>query len=323
MSEMDKMLDEMKQKDSTRGSKQEVRLDVGASVRVISKEIGPSPSSSSAIKTPRQIDNFLKEITTTPIESMVVPDESGSYDNGDPTTTNLYVGYIAPTVTEEKLQELFQRYGPINSVKIMWPRTDEERARKRNCGFVSFVSRDAANEARGDLNGYELEGMELAVGWGKAVKINATPVPPVVVMQQERTSGGKWDMAPPSIVAPVAGSKPQSKWDMQSQPPAILHTQSVASRFDKTRDAHIQVAYPKNPRMREIIDLLAFYVAGDGEAFEQVSFYIEILDFLGCTLFSRTYLFPVKKKSFTDGGTRIKAPCIYKQIMWNMSTSLY
>jgi RNA recognition motif-containing protein len=278
MSEMDKMLDEMKQKDSMRGSKQEMRLDVSASARMVSKEIGLPPSSSSASKTPRQIDNFLKEIATTPIESMVVPDETGSYDNGDPTTTNLYVGYIAPTVTEEKLQELFQRYGPINSVKIMWPRTDEERARKRNCGFVSFVSRDAANDARAELNGYELEGMELAVGWGKAVKINTTPVPPVAIMQQGiipsgRTSGGKWDMAPPSFGAQVVGSKTQSKWDMSCQPPAMLHTQPVASTFDKTRDAHIQVSYPKNPRIREVIDLLAFYVAGDGEAFEQVSFY--------------------------------------------------
>lgn len=28
----------------------------------------------------------------------------GSYDHGDPTTTNLYVGNLAPTVTEEALE---------------------------------------------------------------------------------------------------------------------------------------------------------------------------------------------------------------------------
>jgi hypothetical protein len=45
-------------------------------------------------------------------------------DDGDPDTTNLYVGHLAPTVTEEMLQETFGKYGEIYSVKIMWPRTD-------------------------------------------------------------------------------------------------------------------------------------------------------------------------------------------------------
>lgn len=30
----------------------------------------------------------------------------GSFDHGDPTTTNLYVGNLAPTVTEEALEVL-------------------------------------------------------------------------------------------------------------------------------------------------------------------------------------------------------------------------
>jgi hypothetical protein len=48
---------------------------------------------------------------------------------------------------EEDLLELFGRYGEINSVKIMWPRSEEERARKRNCGFVSFRRRRDAEDA--------------------------------------------------------------------------------------------------------------------------------------------------------------------------------
>ena len=43
---------------------------------------------------------------------------------------------------------MFRKYGEINSIKVMWPRTDEERARKRNCGFVSFMRRRDAEEAR-------------------------------------------------------------------------------------------------------------------------------------------------------------------------------
>ena len=53
----------------------------------------------------------------------------GSFDNGDPTTTNLYLGNIAPTVDENTLISEFGRFGAIASVKIMWPRTEEQFSR--------------------------------------------------------------------------------------------------------------------------------------------------------------------------------------------------
>lgn len=37
--------------------------------------------------------------------------------------------------------EVFGKYGPLASIKIMWPRTDEEKARGKNCGFVAFMNR--------------------------------------------------------------------------------------------------------------------------------------------------------------------------------------
>lgn len=58
------------------------------------------------------------------------------------------VSFIASKcITEERITELFSRYGEINSVKIMWPRTEEEKAKKRNCGFVSFMRRRDAEDA--------------------------------------------------------------------------------------------------------------------------------------------------------------------------------
>lgn len=39
---------------------------------------------------------------------------------------NLYVGNLSPDVTEEKLARVFSKFGKIESVKIMWPRTEEE-----------------------------------------------------------------------------------------------------------------------------------------------------------------------------------------------------
>lgn len=56
-------------------------------------------------------------------------------------------------MNEELLCQHFGKFGPLASVKVMWPRTEEERARKRNCGFVAFMKRADAEKALNELNG--------------------------------------------------------------------------------------------------------------------------------------------------------------------------
>ena len=41
----------------------------------------------------------------------------------------------------QMLKREFVRFGGIASVKIMWPRDDDQRRRGRNCGFVAFMVR--------------------------------------------------------------------------------------------------------------------------------------------------------------------------------------
>jgi RNA recognition motif-containing protein len=65
----------------------------------------------------------------------------------------LTVSLVVVQMNEEMLCQEFGRYGPLASVKIMWPRTDEERARERNCGFVAFMNRRDAERALKNLNG--------------------------------------------------------------------------------------------------------------------------------------------------------------------------
>uniref|UniRef100_A0A673W2Z2 U2 snRNP-associated SURP domain containing n=1 Tax=Salmo trutta TaxID=8032 RepID=A0A673W2Z2_SALTR len=108
----------------------------------------------------------------------------GSHDVGDPSTTNLYLGNINPQMNEEMLCQEFGRYGPLASVKIMWPRTDEERARERNCGFVAFMNRRDAERALKNLNGIKMiMNFEMKLGWGKGVPIPPHPIyiPPSMV----------------------------------------------------------------------------------------------------------------------------------------------
>lgn len=90
-------------------------------------------------------------------------------------STNLYVGNINPTMTEMGLCQEFGKFGPIASVKIMWPRTQEEKEKGNNCGFVSFMTREDAGNAIRGLDGKMIDGFTLRVGWGKPVPVPDHP----------------------------------------------------------------------------------------------------------------------------------------------------
>ncbi|ORE16185.1 RNA-binding domain-containing protein [Rhizopus microsporus] len=131
----------------------------------------------------RNLDTFLEEIkkeqqvrnSAKSSETITTTDDS-VFGDGDPLSTNLFVSNIHPSVTELGLCQEFGKYGPIASVKIMWPRTQDEKDKGRNNGFVCFMKRSDAAEAIKNLNGIELEGFKLRVGWGKAVALPAEPV---------------------------------------------------------------------------------------------------------------------------------------------------
>lgn len=59
----------------------------------------------------------------------------------DPSTTNLFISNLSPKTNEQELMQRFGYYGLLASVKIMWPRSEDEKARGANCGFVAFMNR--------------------------------------------------------------------------------------------------------------------------------------------------------------------------------------
>uniref|UniRef100_A0A8C9VH45 Zgc:163098 n=1 Tax=Scleropages formosus TaxID=113540 RepID=A0A8C9VH45_SCLFO len=79
-------------------------------------------------------------------------------------------------MNEEMLCKEFGKYGPLASVKIMWPRTDDERTRLTNRGFVAFMTRKDAERALAALDGKVIMGFEMKLGWGKAVRIPPQPL---------------------------------------------------------------------------------------------------------------------------------------------------
>ncbi|CAM6077166.1 unnamed protein product [Sphagnum tenellum] len=195
----------------------------------------------------------------TPYQADEVLDDDklpGSFDDVDPQTTNLYVGNLAPQVDENFLLRTFGRFGPIASVKIMWPRTDEERRRQRNCGFVAFMDRDEAQAARDEMQGVIVYDYELRIGWGKAVSLpaQALPAPPPGQMAIRAKEG--------ATVSNVAwsGRAAPSPQSVSGQNSEVVVTPNVPD---------IQVIPPEDEHLRHIIDTTAMYVLDDGCTFEQ------------------------------------------------------
>merc|ERR1712200_393356 len=74
--------------------------------------------------------------------------------------TNVYVKNFGEEMNEEKLNDMFGKYGKITSYKIM----SEEGGKNKGFGFVSFEDSEAAEKAVEELNGLEIGGKNLFVG---------------------------------------------------------------------------------------------------------------------------------------------------------------
>ncbi|CAG5896023.1 unnamed protein product [Menidia menidia] len=192
--------------------------------------------------------------------SSVLDDSApGSHDVGDPSTTNLYLGNINPQMNEEMLCQEFGRYGPLASVKIMWPRTDEERARERNCGFVAFMNRRDAERALKNLNGKMIMNFEMKLGWGKGVPIPPHPIyiPPSMM---EHT------LPPPPSGLPF-NAQPRERLKNPSAP--LLPPPKNKEEFEKTlSQAIVKVVIPTERNLLSLIHRMIEFVVREGPMFE-------------------------------------------------------
>ena len=73
---------------------------------------------------------------------------------------NIYVGNLSYEVTEEDLQEAFEGFGQIESVKII---KDNYSGRSKGFGFVEISNNADAQSAIDGLNDKELKGRALKV----------------------------------------------------------------------------------------------------------------------------------------------------------------
>ena len=137
--------------------------------------------------------------------------------------------------------------GDLYSVKIMWPRSPEERSRHRHTGFVCFLHRSDAEdamEACQDKDPFRV-GRPLTMSWGKHVlkdlEINGGGIP---------------------IVKRGIG-------DTLMQDDALLRsTVPPQTVVDAKRSIHVVV--PAHRERAQMITTVASFVAKDGAQFEQL-----------------------------------------------------
>jgi RNA recognition motif-containing protein len=78
--------------------------------------------------------------------------------------TNLYVGNLPFTVTENAVRDLFAPHGTIEKLSLI---TDRETGRPRGFGFVEMSQADASSAMRA-LNGKDFEGRALKINEAQA-----------------------------------------------------------------------------------------------------------------------------------------------------------
>ncbi|XP_055924930.1 polyadenylate-binding protein 4-like [Argiope bruennichi] len=73
---------------------------------------------------------------------------------------NVYIKNFGDDLDDDKLREMFEKYGKITSAKVMM----DDMGKSKGFGFVSFEDPENAEKACEDLNGKELNGKTLYVG---------------------------------------------------------------------------------------------------------------------------------------------------------------
>ena len=82
---------------------------------------------------------------------------------------NIYVGNLNFKVKESELQEIFENYGEVISVKII---ADKYSGRSKGFGFVEMQNDEEAQKAIEGLNGTSVKEREIVVNEAKPKRDN-------------------------------------------------------------------------------------------------------------------------------------------------------
>jgi len=78
--------------------------------------------------------------------------------------TNIYVGNLPWTTTNDELADMFSQYGQVTKAQVI---TDRETGRSRGFGFVEMTSEEEAQSAIDAMNNRDFNGRPLTVNIAK------------------------------------------------------------------------------------------------------------------------------------------------------------
>eukprot|EP00268_Persea_americana_P026629 TRINITY_DN2608_c0_g2_i1.p1 TRINITY_DN2608_c0_g2~~TRINITY_DN2608_c0_g2_i1.p1 ORF type:complete len:486 (+),score=114.19 TRINITY_DN2608_c0_g2_i1:125-1459(+) len=146
----------------------------------------------------------------------------GSSNGKEIDETNLYIGYLPPTLDDDGLIRLFSPFGEIVMAKVI---KDRVTGLSKSYGFVKYSDVSQANQAIASMSGYRLEWRAIAVRVaGKPPQPTIPPGPPVQTMppypgldpvaggypSQQFASGGPLGNTPPGSYMTTPGPWGQS-----------------------------------------------------------------------------------------------------------------
>ncbi|KAK7925510.1 hypothetical protein WMY93_007820 [Mugilogobius chulae] len=175
-----------------------------------------------------------------------------------PISTNIYISAISPKMNEELLCKEFGKYGPLASVKIMWPRNDEERNRTSNRAFVAFMTRKDAERALAALEGKIVMGFEMKLGWGRPARIPPQPL---------YTPMGVRAIPPPPPSGLPFNAQPRDRFRNDFTKPLG----GSKAEFEKTlSEAIVKVVIPTDRNLLFLIHRMIEFVVREGPMFEAI-----------------------------------------------------
>nr|CAH7761644.1 unnamed protein product [Callosobruchus chinensis] len=189
----------------------------------------------------------------------------GSLDNGEPPGTELYLGNLNPEITEQQLAKIFGRFGPLRSIRVARPRSEEEKAmgRRYGYGFVSYMARKDGERAWEALNGKDILGYNLKLNWSyRSFNIPPHPIhiPPHPIY------------IPPALLDPPQ-PPPQSGLPFNAQPMAKdknVRPKSQEELNEILSRAVVKVVIPQDRNLRMLIHRMVEFVVRAGPTFEAV-----------------------------------------------------
>uniref|UniRef100_A0A1I7UJ86 U2 snRNP-associated SURP motif-containing protein n=1 Tax=Caenorhabditis tropicalis TaxID=1561998 RepID=A0A1I7UJ86_9PELO len=188
----------------------------------------------------------------------------------DPYTTNIYVSNIPHSVTEDDLLFTFGSFGPLAALKILYPRSEEERRRPHICAFVAFMSRVDLDRFMSEVRIIIIRNEPIRFAYARPVQIPTAPyyTPPVLQALQhpDPTSGLPFNAQPDAEIAQKFLKTYKSFPPMHQIPCEGQYGYEDFTELIK--NSVIRVVIPPDRKLTRTMDRMAVYVVTEGPQFE-------------------------------------------------------